>query len=134
MAPTLTTATESLDSSPVNRRSHRRYPIALSIDYKLLNQDRVEHRGSGKTVNVSSAGILFEADMALPLDTLVAILMDWPFLQDGVHPLKLVILARIVRSHRQLVAVRIGHLEFVTADGRSSGSQLSFGRIWGAMM
>ena len=43
------------------QRSHRRYPIELEVEYRLLAKGRSEQVGSGKTRNISSGGMLFDA-------------------------------------------------------------------------
>jgi hypothetical protein len=91
----------------------------------LLSKGRVERLGFGKTLNVSSGGVLFEAKGALPADSPIEILMNWPFLLDGVCSLKLVIRGSVVRSDSQLVAVRTRLHEFRTAGVRSSGGRSS---------
>jgi hypothetical protein len=81
MSPTPAKArrTGSPEAREVERRLHCRYPITLDVEYKWLTADCVERIGLGKTVNVSSGGVLFEAKGALPAGSLVEVLMDWPF-------------------------------------------------------
>jgi len=106
----------------VDQRLNRRYPITLEIEYKLLRKGRVERLGLGRTLNVSSGGVLFEANESLPAGSSIEILMQWPFLLEGVCPLKLVIHGSVVRSDSKRIAVRTKHHEFRTAGARSSSS------------
>jgi hypothetical protein len=103
-----------------NLRLHRRYPIALELQYKLLNKGRVERHGFGRTVNISSGGVLFEADELLPDSSSIELALSWPFLLDGVVTLKLVMSGRIVRTEARAIAVKAGHHEFRTAGARAA--------------
>jgi hypothetical protein len=121
-APALAPNVRFLESHRVDQRLSRRYPITLEIEYKLLRKGRVERLGLGKTLNVSSGGVLFETNEALPAGSSIELLMQWPFLLEGVCPLKLVIHGSIVRSDSKRIAVRTKHHEFRTAGARSSMS------------
>jgi hypothetical protein len=121
-APALAHTVRILESHHADQRSSRRYPIALEIEYKLLRKGRVERLGLGMTLNVSSSGVLFEAKESIPPGSSVELLMQWPFLLEGVCPLKLVIQGSVVRSDGKGVAVRAKHHEFRTAGARSSMS------------
>ena len=121
-APALAHTVRFLESHSVDHRSTRRYPITLEVEYKLIRKGRVERLGIGKTLNVSSGGVLFEANESLPAGSAIELLMHWPFLLEGVCPLKLVIHGSVVRSDSKGVAVRSKQHEFRTAGARSSMS------------
>jgi hypothetical protein len=121
-APALAPKVRVLESHHVDQRLNRRYPITLEIEYKLLRKGRIERLGLGRTLNVSSGGVLFEANESLPAGSSIEILMRWPFLLEGVCPLKLVIHGSVVRSDSKRIAVRTKHHEFRTAGARSSTS------------
>jgi hypothetical protein len=105
------------EGRPGELRFHWRYPITLDIEYKLLITGSVERIGVGKALNASSGGILFETDDALPVRSLVEVLMDWPLLKEGVGSLKLVMRGRVVRTDSKLVAVRVSRYKFrIVAD------------------
>jgi len=108
-----------LDGRRVDPRAHRRYPISLSVDYKLLNKGRVERLGSGHTLNVSTGGACFECADPLPAQGTIELMMDWPFLLQGVCQLKLVMRGSIVRIDGQRIAVRVQRHEFRTAGART---------------
>ena len=113
MSPTPAKArgTESPDAHEVERRIHRRYPITLDVQYKLVATDTGEQVGIGKTVNVSSGGVLFEATDGLPARSLIELFIDWPLLKEDARPLKLVMYGRVIRSDGQLAAVRVSRHE-----------------------
>jgi hypothetical protein len=119
-APALAPVARFLELHRPDQRLSRRYPIALEIEYKLLRKGRVERLGLGKTLNVSSTGVLFQPTEPLPAGCSIELLMQWPFLLEGVCPLKLVINGNIVRSDGKGVAVRTKHHEFRTAGARAS--------------
>jgi PilZ domain len=111
-----------LQEHVVDQRANGRYPIALEMQYKLLRGDRVIQVGSGKTLNISSGGVLFETDKLLPPTGLVELAIQWPFLLRKVCGLKLVMRGRIVRRdyHTKATAVRAQSHEFRTAGVRAA--------------
>lgn len=112
------------ESAPPDHRARGRYPICLDLQYKLLRGSRVEQAGTGKTVNISSGGVLFETDDWLPPRGSVELALEWPFLLQGVCSLKLVMRGRIVRSESngRAIAVRADFHEFRTARLRRATS------------
>lgn len=98
-----------------DRRLSTRYPIELELQYTLMNTGRIKSRGFGRTLNISSSGVLFEADALLNPDDQVALGVNWPFmLEDGCH-LKLEIHGHIVRRDAKTTAVRVESHAFRTA-------------------
>lgn len=104
----------SAESHP-DRRTKRRYPIHLEVHYKLLKHRRVERLGAGRTLNISSGGVLFEADSQLPTSGPIEVALNWPFLLHGSCNLKLVMRGRIVRTSERVIAIRAEFHEFRTA-------------------
>jgi len=104
-----------------DQRLNGRYPIILELQYKLLNKGRVEHLGAGRTLNISSGGVLFEADGLLPPTGPIELALSWPFLLEGICNLKLVMRGRIVRcdTRSRAIAVKTEYHEFHTAGVRS---------------
>ena len=102
-------------------RSQTRYPLALRVRYKLMGTHGVKHSGTGRTLDISSRGLLFEtadgADDAASFHENGKIEMDidWPFLLDEVCALKIVVRGHIIRSDSRRLAVRIDQYEFRTA-------------------
>jgi hypothetical protein len=96
---------------------NERYPITLELQYKLLSGGRVEQLGVGRTLNVSSGGVLFESDDLLPAGGPIELAMNWPFLLEGICSLKLVMRGRIVRCdpNSKAAAVKAEYHEFRTA-------------------
>ncbi len=102
------------------QRARGRYPISLELQYKLLRGSRVAQAGTGRTLNISSGGVLFETEDRLPGRGLVELAMQWPFLLEGVCGLKLVMRGHIVRSAGSpaVTAIRAEFREFRTTGAR----------------
>ena len=115
-------AVAPVSAYPNERRSHQRFPIALTADYKIVRRGRVDGLGSARTINIASRGVLLEADEALPAAGPIVLLINWPLRLEGVCALKLVILGRIVRSDSRGVAIKAKQHEFRTAGIRLSNS------------
>src|SRR5712692_6263548 len=116
--PEMSRASVLSESHRNDQRLNGRYPIALELQYKLLNKGRVERLGVGQTLNISSGGVLFEAAGLLPSSGPVELAISWPFLLDGAVKLKLVMSGHIVRNDAKAIAVKVEHHEFRTT-GRS---------------
>jgi len=98
-----------------DRRSDRRYDIALDLRWKVIRRRRVLDAGTGTTLDLSSGGILFETDRQLPTGLNVELSISWPVLLHNVAPLQLVVTGRIVRASGRRTAVRMMQHEFRTA-------------------
>jgi hypothetical protein len=105
-----------------DQRHHRRYPIQLDAEFELLNRGRVELLGHARTLNISTGGVLLSTNASLPIGGLIKLAMNWPFLLEGVCPLRLVVRGRIVRSDGKRIAVQTIQHEFRTAGVRSTRS------------
>jgi len=96
------------------RRSNDRFPIENQLRYKLVEPRRIAQTGDGRTVNMSSSGILFTAAEQLPVGQRVELSVDWPAQLNEHCGLKLVALGRVVRSGEEAAAVRIEKYDFRT--------------------
>ena len=101
------------------KRSHSRYPIKLDLQYNVLKSGQIEHSGFGRTVNISSGGVLFETPdfpetkMSPDERRAVVLKMNRPLFM-GDFALTLVMTGRIVRRSAGQIAVSIKHYEFRT--------------------
>ncbi len=95
-------------------RIHRRYPIALAVQYKWNQSRSAQRLGSGITINISSGGVLFRASETLPVRSPIELALNWPVSIDDCA-LKLVLRGRVVRSLQDTTAVRVIQYEFRTA-------------------
>src|ERR1700694_1598556 len=91
----------------------------LKLCYQLLRTNGVRHRGFGRTLDMSSGGVRFEADDTFDGSDIrhgeIQLDMEWPVLLGQVCPLKLVMRGCIVRWDNRWVAVRLEQYEFRTA-------------------
>jgi hypothetical protein len=97
------------------RRFDRRYDIALEVRWKLVRRRKVLDSGTGRTIDLSSGGILFEAGRPLPVGLNVELWIAWPALLHNVSPMQLVVSGRIVRTNGSLAAIHMAQHEFRTA-------------------
>jgi len=95
------------------RRSRKRFPLALAVEYRLLGQGA--RSGSGWTHNISSRGVLFEVAEQEPISGLIELVVSWPCALDGVCALNLVIKGRVVRIEDRGIAMECTQHEFRTA-------------------
>ncbi|HYM05918.1 MAG TPA: PilZ domain-containing protein [Terriglobales bacterium] len=105
------------EQHPPDQRANPRYPINLELQYKMLTSGRVGRLGSGRTLNISSRGVLFEVDDFCPASGEIEVKMNWPFLLNGCCHLRLVMRGRVVRydANAKSVAIKSEHHEFHTA-------------------
>ena len=106
----------SLEQTGQSERRHSdRFPIEREIRYRVLNKRGGDEAGDGKTVNMSSAGILFTTEnMVLPGRRL-DVSITWPAQLNNKCALKLVARGRVVRFEEGRAAMEIQQYEFRTA-------------------
>src|SRR3984893_9535137 len=81
-----------------DRRASDRLPIEREVRYKVLGGKKsVTCVGSGKTLNMSSRGILFTPESTLQEGAFMEIAISWPVQLDETTDLKLVVLGELVR-------------------------------------
>jgi hypothetical protein len=98
-----------------DRRSSNRLPIEREVRYKVLGgRKTVKQTGMGKTVNMSSGGVLFTTETALPEGERVELAVSWPVQLNDTLPLKLVAMGRLVRTDETQAAISIERYEFKT--------------------
>ena len=116
MDSTASPARPAPDYDAINgdRRKDRRYHLQLELRWKLIRRRRVLDKGTGRTIDVSSGGVLFDAGRHLPEGLNVELSISWPVLLHNVAPLQLVVCGRIVRGNGQQVAIRTVQHEFRT--------------------
>ena len=88
----------------------------LAFSYRTL--DRTGRRGAGRTLNISSTGILAAACCdRLTVGARVEITIEWPVRFDGHIPLQLVMIGSIVRCEPDRFAVAYSQLRLGPAEG-----------------
>ncbi len=95
------------------RRGSNRFPIERAVLYKPLGRN-AEGEGKGKTINMSSTGVLFSTDSELVPGRRLELAISWPAHLDDTCPLKLVAKGRVVRAESGQAALEIQQYEFRT--------------------
>jgi hypothetical protein len=97
-----------------DRRRSDRFAIEREIRYRALNKRGGEEAGEGKTVNMSSSGVLFTSPQILRPGRRIELAISWPAQLNNKCALKLVARGRIVRFDGGLAAMEIQQYEFRT--------------------
>ncbi|HWZ30559.1 MAG TPA: PilZ domain-containing protein [Bryobacteraceae bacterium] len=104
---------------PLDRRSSERMSIERDVQYRSLSRGQVDAEAQGKTLNISSSGILFTTQHLLSPGRRVEIAIDWPAELDNKCALRLIARGRVVRFDGDRAAIEILQHEFRT---RKKGS------------
>jgi hypothetical protein len=86
----------------------------LELRWKLIRRKKIQDAGTGRTIDLSSGGVLFDAGRPLPPGLNVELSVSWPVLLHNVAPMQLVVSGRVIRSMGSHVAVQITQHEFRT--------------------
>jgi PilZ domain len=107
---------ENLNGLPIGteRRGADRFPIEREIRYRLLNRREITPEKIGKTINISSNGILFTTDEVLLPGKRIEVSVSWPAQLDNKCQLKLVARGRVTRLEEGRAAIEIQQYEFRT--------------------
>jgi len=101
-----------------DRRRSERMEIEQEVHYRVLNRKDGETKADGKTVNMSSSGVLFTTQQPLLPGRQVELDIDWPAQLDNKCNLKLVARGRVVRLDGGRAALEILQHEFRTKGSR----------------
>ena len=104
----------NLEKEKNDRRAADRFPIEREVRYKILDKKDVDEVGLGKTINMSSKGMLFSTDHHLLPGKRMELSISWPAQMDEEISLKLVASGRVVRSEGGRAAIDIDQYEFRT--------------------
>ena len=96
-----------------DRRKSTRWPIEREVRYKVVEGQRGFY-GLGKTINMSSGGVLFTIEYALSEKQRIELAVSWPAKLNGAIRLQLVALGRVVRADETQAAIAIERYEFKT--------------------
>jgi hypothetical protein len=100
-------------TTPLERRSKIRYPVSLNVKYRTVGRsNRIS--GVGRTLNMSSGGLLIAADQRTEVGAKVELNVEWPSLLDGSIPLQLVAVGRVVRCLESGFALSFTQYQFRT--------------------
>ena len=106
--------------SKSDRRAAKRLLIERDLQFRVLNRREGESEGVGKTVNISSAGVLFTTEQTLLPGRRLELSISWPAHLDNRCALKLVARGRVVRFEGNAAALEIIQHEFRTRSTRNA--------------
>lgn len=106
----------SNESVQADRRHSDRFPIERDVRYRIMNKRGGEEAGDGKTLNISSSGVLFSTEQMLLPGRRLEVSISWPAQLNNKCALKLVARGRIVRFEKGVAALEIQQYEFRTAS------------------
>lgn len=114
----------NLDDQAQNDRRHSdRFPIEREVRYRVLNKRSGEETGDGKTINISSSGVLFTVEHMLLPGRRMELAISWPAQLNNKCALKLVARGRVVRFEGGRAAIEIQQYEFRTqSTGAAPGA------------
>jgi hypothetical protein len=97
------------------RRSHPRYPVQLPVRFLIRSGKVISFTGEGKTVNISSTGMLFCSSKPLPDAKRVIGAVQWPATPDG-KPRVLLFYGHMVWVKGSHIGMQISHYGFLSED------------------
>jgi hypothetical protein len=100
------------------RRGADRFPIEREVRYRVLSKRSGGEEGTGKTINISSNGVLFTTDQILVPGKRLELSISWPAQLDNKCQLKLVARGRVARLEQGRAAVEIQQYEFRTQGSK----------------
>ncbi len=106
----MATTAQRIGGHPGERRSQARFWYNGDLEYEGAFA-RQTARGSGRIVNISKSGLLFQSEKPIAPGTELTICAPWPGRLGGAS-LQLVIAGRAVRSGSEGTAVRILRYDF----------------------
>lgn len=99
----------------LERRSAQRFPIERALRFKAFGRQGIQEPGCGRTINISSSGILFTTDCDLVPGRRIEVTVSWPERLNENCALQLVARGRIVRVEPGRAALEFHQHEFRTA-------------------
>jgi len=108
------------DTVQSDRRHSDRFPIEREVRYRVMNKRGGDEAGDGKTLNISSSGVLFTTDHMLLPGRRLELSISWPAQLNNKCALKLVARGRVVRFEKGRAAIEIQQYEFRTASTSSA--------------
>ena len=109
---------EVMDEQKIERRRAGRYSIERDMKWKWHGKRTREAPEHGRTVNISSGGVLFTTSFCLPLGKLVQVGINWPGATESEGGLQLIAKGRVVRSEAGCTAVEFRQREFQAPHSR----------------
>jgi len=109
-----------IDNAQSDRRHSDRFPIEREVRYRVLNKRGGDEAGGGKTINISSSGVLFTSEHLLLPGRRLELAISWPAQLNNKCALKLVARGRVVRFVEGCAAIEIQQYEFRTLSSAAA--------------
>lgn len=91
-----------------------RFPIECEVRYRLMDSRKHLPQQIGKTIDMSSKGVFFDAGCSLPVGKRIEMSISWPALLNEKCRLKFVAIGRVVRAEDGKAAALVQTHEFRT--------------------
>jgi len=105
--------------APAERRGQKRFRIEQDLTFRIISRKAdARDGGAGRTVDISSRGLLFRTGQPLQSGQRLEMSVNWPALLSGTCPLKFVATGRVLRADGGFAAVTIEQYEFRTRRTR----------------
>lgn len=114
-------------SVQADRRHSDRFPIEREVRFRVMNKRGGEEAGDGRTLNISSSGVLFTTQQVLLPGRRLEVSINWPAQLNNKCALRLVARGRIVRFEKGIAALEIQQYEFRTASATPSATPVLIG-------
>ena len=102
-------------AAAAERRASKRFAIEQEVLYKVIDHRvTAPESGVGKTLDISSGGVLFETPQRLRPGKRIEVSVNWPAQLEGGCPLKFVAVGRVVRADEKTAAMQMEQHEFRT--------------------
>ena len=98
------------------RRAAQRFPMAQDVRFYSINGSGRGETGAGKTIDMSSTGLLFTSDQPLMLGQRLEAIVRWPARREGSRQLELVVHGTVVRTEGGTAAIGILGYQFRACD------------------
>ena len=102
-------------SKEKERRAKHRFSLERELRYKIMGERGPTVVGVGKTINLSSAGVLFAAEHPVESGLFIELSINWPVVLDDSCPMRLIVFGRVLRSDGRLAVCSIDKYEFRTS-------------------
>jgi len=119
----------SVQTREAERRRSDRFAIERELRYRALNKRGGEEAGEGKTLNMSSSGVLFTSGQTLRPGRRIELAISWPAQLNNKCALRLVARGRIVRFENGVAAMEIQQYEFRTQSAPGSASLMGLTKL-----
>jgi len=102
-----------VESERKNRRTANRYDLDLPFDFRLFGRDQSVQEGRGRTLNMSSHGLLVSPDLRISKGQPIELFVQLPGQLKDAAGARLVILGHVLRSSPTGAAIKIVRHGFI---------------------